>query len=237
MNDASLAHLRAELRELYNAPAFKSGVWQDTSDFAYIGTSLIERSIACCASKLEGDLLDVGSGADPYRRCFQHVRRKVNCDYSAMRGPVAFISSAVHLPVLDASFDSILCTEVLEHVPDPMATWREFHRVLRPGGRVLLSTPMYWPPHELPFDFYRYPEHGLRWLVAQGGFEVEAIFPRGGVWALWGQVTLHVMPQYFRFRWQRRLWNRMMLGLDAWRGNAQITLGWTVLARKKATSG
>ena len=236
MNAAPLSHLRAELRDLYAAPPLASGVWQDTSDFAFIGTSLIERSISLGAPKLEGDLLDVGSGADPYRACFPQIRRKVNCDYSGARGPVDFISSAVHLPVAAASFDSILCTEVLEHVPDPLATWREFHRVLRPGGRVLLSTPMYWPPHELPFDFYRYPEHGLRWLVTQSGFEVEALYPRGGVWALWGQVTLHIMPQYFRFRWQRRLWNRLLLGLDRWRGNAQITLGWTVLARKKPDS-
>ncbi len=233
MSAAPLSHLRAELHELHQAPPFHAPVWRDPADFAFIGTSLIERSIALCGAKLAGDLLDVGSGSDPYRACFPKVRRKVNCDYSGARGPVDFLSSAGQLPVAAESFDSILCTEVLEHVPDPLATWREFHRVLRPGGRVLLSTPMYWPAHELPFDFYRYPEHGLRWLIAQSGFEVEALYPRGGVWALWGQVTLHVMPQYFRFRWQRRLWNRALLALDAWRGNAQITLGWTVLARKK----
>jgi SAM-dependent methyltransferase len=193
---------------------------------------LIERSMALLAPELAGDLLDVGCGESPYESYLGHTRSKRKCDYNAARGAVDFVSSAVCLPVKDNSFDAILCTEVLEHVPDPVATWREFHRVLRPHGRVLLSTPMYWPSHEQPYDFYRYPEHGLRWLATNAGFSVEALLPRGGVWALFGQVTLHVMPQYFRVKAQRRLWNRTVLKLDAWRCNPQVTLGWTILARK-----
>jgi SAM-dependent methyltransferase len=228
------SNLRSALRELYSNESFSSRVWRDSSDVGFIGTSLIERSISLCAGHLAGDLLDAGSGSDPYRVYCKHVRRKVNCDYSGARGPVDFISTATQLPVADESFDSILCTEVLEHVPDPARTWVEFHRVLRPAGHVLLSTPMYWPPHELPFDFYRYPEHGLRWMAAQAGFTVEALFPRGGAWALWGQVTLHVMSHYFPLGWQRRVWNKTILRLDQWRCNPQLTLGWTVLARKPA---
>lgn len=229
--DDSERQRRQSLRQLYSFPLARRA-WNDVSDHAFIGTTLIERSVALSAPKLHGNMLDVGSGADPYRPYFSHIHRKVNCDYSSARGLIEFVSSATRLPVPNASFDSILCTEVLEHVPDPLATLREFHRVLRPGGRVLLSTPMYWPPHELPFDFYRYPEHGLRWLISQAGFQIEALFPRGGVWAFWGQVTLHVMSQYFRFGIQRRVWNRALLKLDAWRCNPQITLGWTVLAQK-----
>ncbi len=226
------SNLRAALRELHAKRPFLAQAWRDTSSVGYIGTTLIERSIALCAPQLTGDLLDVGSGADPYRCYFPNVRGKVNCDYSAERGPIQFVSSAVRLPILDTSFNSVLCTEVLEHVPDPVAVWKEFHRILRPGGRVLLSTPMYWPAHELPYDFYRYPEHGLRWMATSNGFEVESLFPRGGVWALWGQVTLHVMHHYFPLKIQRQLWNGCLLQLDAWRCNPQITLGWTILARK-----
>ena len=61
---------------------------------------------------------------------------------------------------------------------------------------------------------------------------IRELIPRGGVWALWGQVTLQVMPQYFRFGWQRACWSRSLLALDRWRCNAQITLGWTILAEK-----
>jgi ubiquinone/menaquinone biosynthesis C-methylase UbiE len=226
-----LARNKVALRRLYSTPPLRRA-WNDDGNNSFIGIHLVERSIALLAPELSGDLLDVGCGTNPYSKYFQHVRSKRNCDYSAERGTVDFVSSAVALPIKDNSFDAILCTEVLEHVPDPLATWREFYRVLRPNGKVLLSTPMYWPSHEQPYDFYRYPEHGLRYCGEQSGFFVRELIPRGGVWALWGQVTLQVMPQYFRLRAQRRFWSHTVLALDRWRCNAKITLGWTMLAEK-----
>jgi len=92
---------------------------------------------------------------------------------------------------------------------------------------------MYWPSHEEPYDFYRYTEFGLRRLAQESGFEVEKLLPRGGVWAFLGQAMMHVMPRYLRFRWQRRLVNRLALKLDAWRRNPSVTIGWTILAVKR----
>ena len=143
-----------------------------------------------------------------------------------------FECPADQIPLKDSSLDSILCTEVLEHVRDPRAVWVEFYRVLRPGGKVLLATPMSWPGHEEPFDFFRYPEYGLKMLAKETGFTVLRLIPRGGAWAFFGQVILHVMPHFVRFNWQRRLNNRFFLKLDAWRCTPRVTLGWTILAEK-----
>jgi SAM-dependent methyltransferase len=156
----------------------------------------------------------------------------IACDHDAKRGPVDFECPAHRVPLADGSVDGILCTEVLEHVPDPAAVWREFHRLLRPHGQVLLTTPMYWPSHEVPYDFYRYPEHGLRYLAETAGFRVEAFVPRGGVWAFLGQVAMHAAGHYLKFRWQRRGWNRFWLRLDRARCNPGLTIGWTMLASK-----
>src|SRR6185436_12944544 len=104
---------RDSLRQLY-ANGFAPRAWTDRADYAFIAITLIERSIALLAKELSGDLLDVGCGRGPYDGYFGHVRNKRNCDYGATRGRVDFVSSAVHLPVKDAAFDSILCTEVLE---------------------------------------------------------------------------------------------------------------------------
>ena len=225
--------LRAALQELYADRGFRPRAWTDTSDHGYLGIVGIERSIALLAGRLTGELLDVGCGRQPYASYLSHVARKQTCDFNRKRGEVDFECPADKIPLPDASLDSIFCTEVLEHVPEPLAVWREFSRLLRPGGRVLLATPMYWPAHEEPYDFYRYTEFGLRRLANEAGFDVEKIYPRGGVWAFLGQVLMHTVPQYLRFRWQRRMVNRVALKLDAWRCNPRVTIGWTILAVKR----
>jgi SAM-dependent methyltransferase len=226
------AALRCELGHLYHRGRFRAQAWRDSSDHAYLATHLVERSIALLASELVGELIDVGCGEQPYRDYFSHVSRKLACDIDKKRGDVDFACPASKIPIGDNSLDAILCTEVLEHVPDPLAVWHEFYRILRAGGKVLLTTPMYWPAHERPHDYFRYPEDGLRFLAERTGFSILRLMPRGGVWAFLGQIVLHIMPQYFPWRWQRHLWNRMFLFLDSWRLNPTVTLGWTILAQK-----
>src|SRR5262249_25084926 len=152
----------AALRALYADENFHPRAWTDSSDHAFINNHLIERSISLLAPRLGGELLDVGCGQQPYASYFNHVARKRACDFNAKRGSVDFECPADRIPLPDHALHSILNTEGLEHVPEPLAVWREFHRLLRGGGHVLLTTPMYWPTHEEPYDFYRYPEFGLR---------------------------------------------------------------------------
>jgi SAM-dependent methyltransferase len=224
--------LRPALRALYASRLHNPPTWPDKSDHAYINNHLIERSIAGLAPRLQGELIDVGCGGQPYKNYYPHATRVVACDFDSKRGHVDFACPAHDIPVAAESFDSVFCTEVLEHVPDPLAVWREFHRILRPGGQVLLSTPMYWPAHELPYDFFRYPEHGLRHLAVTAGFEVRELWPRGGRWAMLGQVGMHVLGHYMKLRVMRRAWNGFFLRADRSRNNPTITLGWTMLAQK-----
>jgi SAM-dependent methyltransferase len=226
--------IREELCRLYSDRTFIGRTFTDTSEHGYISCHMIERSIALLAPELNGDFLDVGCGTQPYLPYFTHIQNKKACDFDANRGHVDFTCPADKVPLPDGCMDSILCTEVLEHVPDPLAVWNEFYRLLRPGGKVLLTTPMYWPAHELPYDFYRYPEHGIRRLVKESGFEMLSLVPRGGPWALWGQVTIHVLVRFFPFKWQRALWSRFILAVDSRSAAPRMTLGWTVLARKTA---
>ena len=232
MNQISPTNLRPVLRALYSSKPQSPASWKDESDLAYIAIHLIERSIAGLAPRLRGELIDVGCGRQPYRGYFSHAARIVACDFDGARGNVDFTCPAHAIPVEAGSFDAVLCTEVLEHVPDPLAVWREFHRILRPGGQVLLTTPMYWPQHEVPYDFYRYPEHGLRYLATTAGFEINELWPRGGRWALLGQVGIQVIGHYLKLRLMRRAWNRFFLWADQKRNNPEITLGWTILAQK-----
>jgi SAM-dependent methyltransferase len=234
MNSTEPTDLRPALRALHASQLRNPASWNDPSDHAFITTHLIERGIAGLAPRLKGEMLDVGCGRQPYRAYFGHLKRIVACDFDGARGQVDFTCPAHAIPVSAGSFDAVLCTEVLEHVPDPLAVWREFYRVLRPGGFVLLTAPSYWPAHELPYDFYRYPEHGLRYLAATAGFEIKELWPRGGRWAMLGQVGMHVLGHYLKPRVMRRAWNHFFLWADRRRNNPDITLGWTILAQKPA---
>ena len=236
MNEIPAIYLQPALRALYASRLQNPTVHTDSSDHAYIRSHLIERSIAGLAPRLQGDLIDVGCGQQPYRNYLGQLKRIVACDFDAKRGNVDFACPAHAIPVPPESFDAILCTEVLEHVPDPLAVWREFYRILRPGGQVLLTTPAYWPPHELPYDFYRYPEQGLRYLATTAGFEVHEVWPSGGRWAMLGQVGMHVLGHYLKPRWMRRIWNDFWLWLDQKRNNPDISLGWTILVQKPTAS-
>jgi SAM-dependent methyltransferase len=114
-------------------------------------------------------LLDVGCGEMPYLALFQpHVREVVGMDTwenprAALRGPIESI------PADDASFDVVLCAQVLEHVDDPAQGIRELARVTRPGGRVLLSTHGAMVYHPNPVDLWRWTGAGLDRLFRENG--------------------------------------------------------------------
>jgi SAM-dependent methyltransferase len=164
--------------------------------------SLERRSIlnfvARCAGELErgARVLDAGAGDAPYRELFGHCDY-VTTDWTRSIHPGArnadVIASLAGLPVPDASFDAVLCTQVLEHVDDPGAVVSELHRVLRPGARLWLTVPLVWPLHEEPFDFFRYTPYSLTNLLAQAGFVDVYVAPRNGYFATIAQL-LRIAP-------------------------------------------
>lgn len=131
-------------------------------------------------AQMAGRILDIGA-AD---RWIQHqvpaAAWYVALDYPATgrelygAGPDVFADGA-HLPFQDASFDGVVCLEVIEHVAAPQRVIAEIQRVLRPGGRGWISMPFLYPVHDAPFDFQRYTEFGLRRDVVGVGLEITAL--------------------------------------------------------------
>jgi ubiquinone/menaquinone biosynthesis C-methylase UbiE len=152
-----------------------------------------------CRHIFRGDLLDVGCGMRPYEPRFRNrVRRWVGVDrpHSAAGTPAADIyADSLTLPIRDAAVDTVLCTQVLEHVPDPALMMREIARVLRAGGRLLLTAPQTNPLHEEPHDYYRYTKYGLAYLAERAGLSVVAVEPMGGAIATVAQqIVWHAAP-------------------------------------------
>lgn len=102
--------------------------------------------------------LDIGSGGSSYQRFFPN---RLTVDIDPARSP-EIVADAHALPFEDNEFESVLCTEVLEHVKDPFQVEREIRRVTKVGGTLILSTRFVFPLHDTPHDHWRYTKYGLR---------------------------------------------------------------------------
>lgn len=132
----------------------------------------------------------------PYRRLIErHAERYDGLDVEARHPDVRFVASATQMDgVPDAAYDTVLCSEVLEHVGEPEAAVAEMARVLRPGGTLILSVPFLARLHEEPHDYYRYTEHGLASILDRHHFSVEQTDVTGSVGAFLGhQVATGVI--------------------------------------------
>jgi len=84
------------------------------------------------------------------------------------------------LPFGDGHFQTILLSDVLEHVYRPWSLWREMNRILKPGGKIIGNTPFYYWVHEAPHDYFRFTEYGLARMASDTGFRVQVLNPLGG---------------------------------------------------------
>lgn len=126
-------------------------------------------------------VLDVGCGPKPYYPFFaERASEYVGVD--VVENPAAELRGAVEdLPVEDASFDLVLCTQVLEHCDDPARAVRELRRVTAPGGRVLASTHGTQVYHPSPQDYWRWTHAGLaRLFEEQADWESVEVSPGAG---------------------------------------------------------
>jgi SAM-dependent methyltransferase len=119
-------------------------------------------------------VLDVGAGQAPYRNLFAHTQYET-ADFEMVDkvyAPSTYVCDLKEIPVEDARFDYIIFNQVMEHLPEPKAVLIEIHRVLKPNGKMIFSAPLFYEEHEQPYDFYRYTQFGVKYLMESVGFTV-----------------------------------------------------------------
>ncbi len=136
---------------------------------------------------ISGRMLDIGCGRKPYREMLSpFVTQHIGVDHPASPHPLdaADVFATVYdIPLESATFQTVLMTEVLEHLEEPTEALREVYRLLAPGGKVVLTTPLMWGVHEAPRDFFRYTPHGLEYVLDKAGFVDVVSWPISGQWA------------------------------------------------------
>ena len=115
---------------------------------------------------VDGDCLDAGCGRSPYRSMLAaKATEVVSLDVEDRGGGADLIGDIQNLTqIQEASFDTVFCSQVLEHVPRPWEAFSEFARVLRPGGRLILTVPHLSVIHEAPHDYFRNTQYGMGYL-------------------------------------------------------------------------
>jgi SAM-dependent methyltransferase len=181
-----------------------------------------------------GRLLDVGCGDKPYERFF----RPYVTEYLGVENAATFAATNAStrarpdatydghtLPFPDASFDTVLSVQVLEHTPEPQRLVDEMARVLHPEGTLILTAPFSFRLHEEPHDYFRFSPHGLRVMLARSGLRVVALRPQGALFT----VLAHKFNTFLAFRLGRMERVTQAMGALAHEQTASGTPRWWAL--------
>jgi SAM-dependent methyltransferase len=107
--------------------------------------------------------------------------------------------------VPDEWYDYVLFTQVIEHLPEPANVLEELRRLLTPGGKILITGPLFYEEHEQPYDFYRYTQFGFRHLIEKAGLSIERLEWLEGYYGTLG-YQLNRMAYYLP--WKQRDFSR-----------------------------
>jgi SAM-dependent methyltransferase len=194
-----------------------------------------------------GVAADVGCGRGKYRELIaRHAARYVGLDnLTSLRqfGPggkaaVDVVADVMALPLAAKSCDTVVCLQVIEHLPEPGALMAELGRVCRPGGHLLLATGWLAPYHAEPRDYYRFSVDAFDYLFDRHGFDLVELNPNGGPWTLLVWSALRVV-ELRSPAWRRRLGRAMRPlelaaeRLDAGKRVSRNSLGYFGVGRRR----
>lgn len=204
-------------------------------------------------------ILDVGAGSCPYRHLFDHCEYRTQ-DVALLHGDqlrhggygrIDYVGDAASIPAPDGEFDAVLCTEMLEHHPEPIRVVKELARILKPGATLLLTAPLGSGIHQEPYHFYGgYTPYWYEKFLGEAGFKDLNIQPNAGFFRFFAQESLRYLQLSAPWRipaglLSRALWAPLWIALvplfgllmpalgvliDRWDQEKRFTVGYHVRA-------
>ena len=231
---------------------FRSGKWVPSSDpkELAIGSRLIaslamDRYEKVIRNYARGDLLDLGCGKVPFFLLYDDLVSNITCvDWPQSTHGSAHIDVAADLgqllPFADRVFDTVLATDVLEHIASPDRMMSEVARILKPDGKLTLAVPFFYWLHEAPHDYYRYTEFALRRFCDNVGLSLIQLERYDGAPEIIFDILLKHVAQVSPTLCQFGLWSALQIcglypvrRISNWLDN--FPLGYCLVASKPAT--
>lgn len=170
-----------------------------------------------------GKVVDVGCGGQPYRSLLPASVEYVGIDIAqagdkfGYHAPDTVYYDGPQWPREAEQADLLLCTEALEHVPDPDAFLKEAYRCLKPGGQLLATVPFAARWHFVPFDYWRFTPSGLKRLLEDAGFCNVKVWARGNALtvACYKSMALFLPLLFPQSSRTSEVWLRRVIGIPS----------------------
>ena len=165
----------SSLKKIFKREQFNPKVLGIFINPFYFARKGLYQNLSLLAVRLKGNLLDIGCGTKPYEKICGvdnytglEIDDEGNRDHSFAD---VFYDGNV-IPFQDKNFDSVLVSQVFEHVFNPYQFLKEINRVTKIDGQFLITVPFVWDEHEQPYDYARYSSFGLKHILNEHGFEI-----------------------------------------------------------------
>jgi SAM-dependent methyltransferase len=164
-----------KIKELVKRHEFDPGIIGLVTNPFFIARLGLASAIKDMGKQITGKTLDIGCGTKPYIHFFNHseyVGLEYDTGIDQDKKTADYYYSGERFPFTENTFDSAVCNQVLEHIFNPEVFLSEVNRILKTGGKLLITVPFVWDEHEQPFDYARYSSFGLNHLLLKKGFKV-----------------------------------------------------------------
>jgi SAM-dependent methyltransferase len=172
-----------------------------THPFYFIRKNILD-AIKENAHYLSGIMMDFGCGSKPYKSFF-HIDQYIGVDFNGdghdhSNENIDVYYNGKTIPFDNNYFDSILCSEVFEHLFNIDEILPELNRVLKIRGMILITCPFIWNEHEVPNDYCRYTSYGITHLLKINGFKIVKVWKKGTfIEVLFQLRNLYALETYF----------------------------------------